>query len=204
MPWAYAPEWLDLSLGCDSQNLQLGLFASSSPNLSPREYFGSATGSPSGTISKPSTHDPGSGWSSLSPQGSPVNPSPRMASESGRWEHPTCESGGSVWPTILSRDGISGCHRTEEVESRQGGPSLREKVYFFGLRAQKDGICPPPSGRLNPAWAEWLMGFPQGWIRPGETPLTRPWETQCHLLLPQWLGESCPTGCVRKKAHRAR
>lgn len=84
MPWAYAPEWLELSLGCDSQNLQLGLFASSSPNLSPREYFGSATGSPSGTISKPSTHDPGSGWSSLSPQGSHVNPSPRMASESGR------------------------------------------------------------------------------------------------------------------------
>lgn len=82
MPWAYAPEWLELSLGCDSQNLQLGLFASSSPNLSPREYFGSATGSPSGTISKPST--PGSGWSSLSPQGSHVNPSPRMASESGR------------------------------------------------------------------------------------------------------------------------
>lgn len=262
MPWAYAPEWLELSLGCDSQNLQLGLFASSSPNLSPREYFGSATGSPSGTISKPSTHDPGSGWSSLSPQGSHVNPSPRMASESGRpiidgsgngsqrsfasfdpdscswktspgsclegqdlfcatwpawgslqnggcfhadpWEHPTCESGGSVWPTILSRDGISGCHRTEEVESRQGGPSLREKVYFFGLRAQKDGICPPPSGRLNPAWAEWLMGFPQGWIRPGETPRTMPWETQSRLLLQQWLGEFCPADYERKKARRAR
>ena len=262
MPWVYAPEWLGLSLGCESQNLQLGLFASSSPTLSPKEYFGSATGFPSGMSSKRSTQNPGSGSSSLSPQDSPANPSPPMASENERptidgsgsgsqpsfasfdpgsyswktspgsclegpdlcfatwpawgslrngecfhadpWVPPTSESGGSVWPTILSRDGISGCHRTEKVESRQGGPSLREKVYFFGLRAQKDGICPPPSGRLNPAWAEWLMGFPQGWIRPGETPLTRPWETQSRLLLQQWLGEFCPADYERKKARRAR
>ena len=95
MPWAYAPEWLELSLGCDSQNLQLGLFASSSPNLSPREYFGSATGSPSGTISKPSTHDPGSGWSSLSPQGSHVNPSPPV-------QQVACERR----PTVLGDPGM--------------------------------------------------------------------------------------------------
>lgn len=57
---------------------------------------------------------------------------------------------------------------------------------------------PPPTGvgstqssgrrRLNPKFAEWLMGFPSEHTAANAKPDYERWETQCHHLLPQWLG----------------
>ena len=59
---------------------------------------------------------------------------------------------------------------------------------------------PPPTGagltqssgrrRLNPKFAEWLMGFPSEHTAANAKPDYEHWETQCHHLLPQWLGGS--------------
>ena len=56
----------------------------------------------------------------------------------------TAASGSSFWPTPLARD------------------------WKAGAASQRDRrrACPLPdavSGRLNPDWVEWLMGFPPGW-----------------------------------------
>ena len=50
----------------------------------------------------------------------------------------------------------------------------------------------PTSGRrrLNPKFVEWLMGFPSEHTAANAKPDYEHWETQCHHLLPQWLGGS--------------
>jgi hypothetical protein len=54
-----------------------------------------------------------------------------------------------------------------------GGSSARSQVHSLveaGLLQKKE-----VSGKLNPTWVEWLMGFPLGWTDLGdsETPSSR-------------------------------
>lgn len=258
MSWVFAPEWLDSSLGCDSQNLQLDLFASSRPTRSPREFFGSATECPSGMTSAPSLPSPGPALSSASQPASLASPGPSPATNSGPtirggsgrpcsepfarfdpdtcswrmsqacskvarkscsetwpawgilsrgecflaspWAPPTSESAGSLWPTLTARDYRSG---TLKPNGHPRAIPLAEAAYRFSLQAHADGICPPPSGLLNPGWGEWLMGFPSGWIVPGGTPQTERWEILCHHLLQRLLGESCPADSGQTRSHHA-
>jgi hypothetical protein len=72
-----------------------------------------------------------------------------MAYRAGAWKK------NKLWPTVTSRDykdGTSGNGRTD-ILGQAVGPT-RE------------------SGSLNPAWVEWLMGYPLGWtdLRDSETP----------------------------------
>jgi hypothetical protein len=63
------------------------------------------------------------------------------------------------WPTPSARDWKSG-HASEATHARNSRP-LNEAV------AKGQGC-----GQLNPAWVEWLMGFPLGWtdLEPSATP----------------------------------
>ena len=60
-----------------------------------------------------------------------------------------------TWPTPTKSDGMGG---PGQAASCQGGMNLRTAVSRF----------PPPlnvvvGGNMNPAWVEWLMGWPLGW-----------------------------------------
>jgi hypothetical protein len=60
-------------------------------------------------------------------------------------------SGSSLWPTPTARDG----------KGASGHKSLARRMADLTYRARVvDGVT---SGSLNPAWVEWLMGFPSGW-----------------------------------------
>lgn len=80
-----------------------------------------------------------------------------------------------LWPTPLVADSKSGgCG-----QAREGGPSLTQAVKErsiwptptvkgnhnkLGLSPRSgDGLATAVGGPLNPAWVEWLMGWPIGW-----------------------------------------
>ena len=78
--------------------------------------------------------------------------------------------GRRLWPTPTTRD------RGTDPQNRTGGPSLAEAVRLWPTPVARDykgagmeGQLPTEvakvegSGRLNPEWVEWLMGFPEGW-----------------------------------------
>lgn len=66
-----------------------------------------------------------------------------------------------MWPTPTSNDGMGGPGR----HGREGGANLRTAVD------ETTGDPTQPKA-LNPAWVEWLMGFPTGWTdsEPSATP----------------------------------
>ena len=67
--------------------------------------------------------------------------------------HTTTEIGSGLWPTPAARD-YKGARRPETMAKTGRNPetnSLPDSVEFKG-----------ESGRLNPTWVEWLMGFPLG------------------------------------------
>jgi len=102
-----------------------------------------------------------------------------------------------LWPTPTVSEGTGAQTNT----GRTGGSSLRETVKLWptpdatprGPAKKWTGTCPsgakesltlqtavkmwsiPQGGSLNPAWVEWLMGFPEGWtdLKPSEMPLSR-------------------------------
>lgn len=61
------------------------------------------------------------------------------------------------WPTPTVNDGLGGPGR----HGREGGANLRTAVS-----ESSGGETQPKS--LNPAWVEWLMGFPEGWTDLGD------------------------------------
>ena len=70
-----------------------------------------------------------------------------------------------LWPTPTTRDHKGGRKPETLAESGRGEKnSLNDAVT---VRDQH--------GSLNPAWVEWLMGFPEGWtdLKPSEMPSSR-------------------------------
>lgn len=84
---------------------------------------------------------------------------------------PRNESGSSSWPTLKKSDHAQFTRNRKYFERRVDiAPDL---PVIVALRTP-----PTPNGfygRLNPAWCEWLMGFPTGWteLDVSETQLSR-------------------------------
>ena len=81
-----------------------------------------------------------------------------------------------MWPTPTTSDGMGGPGNS----GRQGGENLRTAVTNWPTPttrdykdagkntdyekiAKKGKLAGVVGGQLNPAWVEWLMGFPEGW-----------------------------------------
>lgn len=77
------------------------------------------------------------------------------------WVPHTHVSACSYWPTPRASMANNLC--TYRPQWREDAPALEQRV---AMRGETDGY-------LNPAWVEWLMGFPSGWL-PRISP---PWET---------------------------
>jgi hypothetical protein len=85
-----------------------------------------------------------------------------------------------VWPTPTTRDWKDGSAKACANVPVNG--LLGRAVHQFSTprttprtAREYDGTSPLGIGGLNPAWVEWLMGFPLGWtvLRPSETPSSR-------------------------------
>tara|TARA_R110000787_G_scaffold3533_1_gene13777 strand:+ start:428 stop:886 length:459 start_codon:yes stop_codon:yes gene_type:complete len=91
-----------------------------------------------------------------------------------------------LWPTPTASEGTGAQKNT----GRTGGSSLRETVKLWPTPTTQDAsnnggpsqnqrntkpLNAEVGGSLNPAWVEWLMGFPEGWtdLKPSEMPLSR-------------------------------
>lgn len=66
-----------------------------------------------------------------------------------------------LWPTPAARD-YKGCNSLEHVQTRleKGERGHMGQLPNAVMMADPEHR---PSGSLNPAWVEWLMGFPIGW-----------------------------------------
>jgi hypothetical protein len=85
---------------------------------------------------------------------------------------PTSESGGSAlrgaagtWPTPTARDGKDGacCFADVPTNGLLGRAAPRSAYMRGDLVTHAGRIHPPQRIRLNPRFAEWLMGWPLGW-----------------------------------------
>jgi len=88
------------------------------------------------------------------------------AKESGYWPAMTC-SGWRSWGSIMQLRKLVEMGVTTEAEAQaMSGGSLRpERMDVWEWQPQQDAA----GGRMNPAWGEWLMGWPIGWT--DKTPL---------------------------------
>lgn len=84
------------------------------------------------------------------------------------------ENQAKFWPTPQAADASSGRQRASETTTR-GNPTLLGAARSHpDQETEKPGqpsseTTPSSPLRLNPAFVEWLMGFPPGWSIPGET-----------------------------------
>ena len=71
----------------------------------------------------------------------------------------------TMWPTLTAHPHKEGAYPAEYTRNT---PTLTAE-------ATKSECKPHSSGSLNPAWVEWLMGFPEGWtdLKPSEMPSSR-------------------------------
>ena len=96
------------------------------------------------------------------------------------WERPILGKGSGYWPTPVRQDGEND---NSPSQQRRNSPPLNVRATWPTPRAQKVGgysserfrptleqvtnggetIQQTPQMQLNPAWVEWLMGFPAGW-----------------------------------------
>jgi len=78
-------------------------------------------------------------------------------------------SGSGLWPTVTARDYKSESCSSEVKSARDAHSRGKTLPWVLG-------------GLLNPAWAEWLMGWPGGWteLEPLETARFQEWRQQ-HL-----------------------
>ena len=65
-----------------------------------------------------------------------------------------------MWPTPTAGDSKGSGSRNTATSKAHPGISLTDAVLGDGGRGRIDA---GNSGRLNPQWVEWLMGFPLGW-----------------------------------------
>lgn len=117
------------------------------------------------------------GWGTFS------DPWPRWGSmrDGECWELPMSVgssrgSGYGLWPTLKASDG--------DQYSRNSAYFKRRRLIAPDLPVIV-GLSTPPTpmgfyGRLNPAWTEWLMGWPIGWTESGQSAMakTREWLQQ--------------------------
>lgn len=101
----------------------------------------------------------------------------------------TKEKGGSYWPTPMARDWKDSCYNPSRERHSLSLPIAVYKMYptpdasARGARKNQNGHTinlqdVVGSGKLNPDWINWLMGYPTGWIN------LKPLETQsCHSKL---------------------
>jgi hypothetical protein len=70
---------------------------------------------------------------------------------------PKLSAQAKMWPTPTLQD----------AKNATQPPSQKDRDHLPGA-LMREGI----SGSLNPAWVEWLMGFPEGWtdLKHSETP----------------------------------
>jgi DNA (cytosine-5)-methyltransferase 1 len=59
-----------------------------------------------------------------------------------------------LWPTPAASD--------NRDRGNLSTPAIRRRMEK-GKQVNLSMMVSEKSGRLNPAWVEWLMGFPQGW-----------------------------------------
>nr|WP_288064084.1 hypothetical protein [Herbaspirillum sp.] len=74
-------------------------------------------------------------------------------------------------PTPTSRDWKGG-YKTKSLTRKDGKSRANDSLENAAMGGVGTEMF---SGQLNPAWVEWLMGFPEGWtdLKPSEMPLSR-------------------------------
>jgi len=79
---------------------------------------------------------------------------------------PTSERGSGFWPTL-----------TASIGAKSGGRHRGKPDTLASMLAMREGLSVGSTGRVNPMWSEWLMGFPANWsaIEPSETPRFHEW-----------------------------
>ena len=65
---------------------------------------------------------------------------------------PTRERDSGFWPTL-----------TASIGAKCGGRHRGKADTLASRLAEVEGLSTSSTGRVNPTWAEWLMGFPEGW-----------------------------------------
>ena len=104
---------------------------------------------------------------------------PRSGTMRSGWcsEHATSELLTSVtafgwWPTPTAGDAKSSGSRNTSTSKANYGVSLTDFVRMDGGAGRTE-----TGGKLNPAWVEWLMGWPVGWagLEPLETGRFQAW-----------------------------
>jgi hypothetical protein len=64
----------------------------------------------------------------------------------------TSERGSGFWPTL-----------TASIGKKCGGRHKGKSDTLASRLAEVEGLSTTSTGRVNPEWSEWLMGFPSGW-----------------------------------------
>jgi hypothetical protein len=62
------------------------------------------------------------------------------------------ERGSGFWPTL-----------TATIGSKCGGRHRGKADTLASRLAITENLTTTSTGRVNPTWSEWLMGFPSGW-----------------------------------------
>jgi len=94
------------------------------------------------------------------------------STESGRHSGTTLtDAAVRSWPTPAARDSHSASASAEHYEKRLAEPRGKTLPEAIALAAHQDRKVTgaesiPASSRLNPAFVEWLMGWPEGWSLP--------------------------------------
>lgn len=81
----------------------------------------------------------------------------------------TSERGSGFWPTL-----------TASIGKKCGGRHKGKTDTLASRLAEVEGLSTTSTGRVNPTWSEWLMGFPSGWsaIEPLEMHRFHEWQQQ--------------------------
>lgn len=72
----------------------------------------------------------------------------------------TREKGLQWWPTLIVMDGEMNVNH-KRVAVADYRYNLRDFLGWLWIQSGKPARL--PNQTLNPAWAEWYMGFPAGW-----------------------------------------
>jgi len=124
--------------------------------------------------------------------------SAKYSIESGRHSGTTLTDAVQLWPTPTARD-VKGANSPESQRTRAfaktaNGQQLPNYIAHFWCPPDQTmrvaGPPPSPSGpispqRLNPAFVEWLMGWPEGWSSAhsdsaSSAMASTPWQQQWH------------------------